>query len=291
MRRSGLLVACALLVLTNAVVLVGVAYNRRGEPEARLTLTERELRLGYEEKENTGLWLRLDTADVERWSATGPGWFDQKKLEEVGFDCGAPPADPYADLFYEKALPRRMYAVLEFDGEAWKSWIARREQEILNPAPGTYVPQTLEQRQKQLEAERTGHSRLFVVDVGLDPVALRGRYPDRSRYIVTGAVARLQLERSWDESTKTWKDARLEGSVSEILPSEIHVPLDRRSVLDEVRRAQYKKENPIGWIDYGGYAAYLPGPPRYRVILSYGRRLEPWIDDVEALAAPAVPGG
>src|SRR2546426_3273241 len=99
-------------------------------------------------------------------------------------------------------------------------------------------------RQKQLEAERTGHSRLFVVDVGLDPVALRGRYPDRSRFVVTGAVARLRLERSWDEDTKKWKDTRLEGSVSEILPSEIHVPLDSRKVLDEVRQAQLKKENP-----------------------------------------------
>ena len=291
MRRLGPLIACALLLLTNAVVLVGVAYNRRGEPEARLVLTERELRLGYEEKENTGLWLRLDASDADHWAAAGPGWFDQKKLEEIGFDCSVPPADPSAELFYEKALPRRLYAVLEFDGEAWKSWISRREQELLNPAPGTNVSQTLEQRQKQLEAERTGHSRLFVVDAGLDSVALRGRYADRSRYIVTGAVARLQLGRSWDESTKTWKGARLEGSVSEILPSEIHVPLDRRSVLDEVRQAQFKNENPIGWTDYGGYAAYLQGPPRYRVTLSYGRRLEPWIDDVQPLAASPATGG
>jgi len=290
-RRLGPLIACALLLLTNAVVLVGVAYNRRGEPEARLVLTERELRLGYEEKENTGLWLRLDASDADRWAATGPGWFDQKKLEEIGFDCAVPPADPSAELFYEKALPRHLYAVLEFDGEAWKSWISRRELELLNPAPGTSVSQTLEQRQKQLESERTGHSRLFVVDVGLDRVALRGRYADRSRYVVTGAVARLQLGRSWDETTKAWKGARLEGSVSEILPSEIHVPLDRRSVLDEVRQAQFKNENPIGWIDYGGYAAYLQGPPRYRVTLSYGRRLEPWIDDVQALATPPAPGG
>ena len=36
MRRLGPLIACALLLLTNTVVLVGVAYNRRGEPEARL---------------------------------------------------------------------------------------------------------------------------------------------------------------------------------------------------------------------------------------------------------------
>ena len=286
MRRLGPLLAAALLLLTNAVVLLGVAYNRRGEPESRVTLTERELRLGYQQKENTGMWLRLDTTDVERWAGAGPGWFGQKKLEEIGFDCSVPPSDKKAELFYEKALPRHVYAVLEFDGEAWTSWIARREQELLNPAPGTYVSQTLEQRRKQLETERTGHSRLFVVDVGLDPVVLRARYPDRSHFVMTGAVARLQLDKSWDESTKKWKDERLEGLVSEILPSELHVPLDRRTVLDEVKRAQIKKESPNTWMDYGEYAAYLERPPRYRVTLSYGRRLEPWIDDVQALAAP-----
>jgi len=277
--------------VTNTVVLLGVASNRRGEPEARLALTERELRLGYQEKENSGLWLRLDTTDVERWSAAGPGWFDRKKLEEIGFDCGVPPADPSAELFYEKALPRRLYAVLEFDGDAWKSWIAGRERDLLNPKPGTSVSQTLEQRRKQLEAERTGHSRLFVVDAGTDPAALRRRYPERSRFAITAAVARLQLERSWDESTKTWKDAHLEGFVSEILPSEIHVPLDSRKVLDDVRQASFKTENPGGWMNYAGYEGYLQGPPRYRVVLSYGRRLEPWIDEVGPLAAPPAPGG
>jgi uncharacterized protein DUF4824 len=284
-RRSGLFIACALLLLTNAIVLVGATYNRRGEPEARLVLTERELRLGYQEKENTGLWLRLETSDVQPFMADGPGWFDEKKLEEVGFDCGLAPTAPSAELYYEKALPRHVYAVLEFDGDAWKSWIARREQEVLNPPSGTLVsPQTLEERKKQLEIERAGHSRLFLVDVGRDPSGLRARHPDRARFIVTGAIARLQLRRSWDEATKTWKDVRLEGFVPEILPSEIHVPLDRRKVLDAVREAQFKKEGPGSWMDYGGYNAYIQGAPRYQVTLSYGRRLEPWIDDVQPLA-------
>jgi uncharacterized protein DUF4824 len=286
MRRLGPLLAATLLLLTNAVVLVGVAYNRQGEPEARVTLTERELRLGYQQKEDTGMWLRLDTTDAERWAAAGPGWFDQKRLEEIGFDCSLAPADKKAELFYEKALPRHVYAVLEFDGEAWKSWIARRERELLNPAPGTHVSLTFDQRKKLLEAERAGHSRLFVVDVGLDPAVLRSRYPDRSQIIVTGAVARLRLERSWDESTKTWKDERLEGFVSEILPSEVHVPLDRRQVLDDVKREQLKQENPNKWMDYGEYAAHLERPPRFEVTLTYGRRLESWIDDVQPLATP-----
>ncbi len=290
MRRAGLLLAGALLLVTNAAVLLGVAYNRRGEPESRLVLTERELRIGYEEKENTGLSLRLDTSDVERWAAEGPGWFDQKRLEEIGFDCSVAPADLSATLFYGKALPLRRYAVLEFDGEAWTSWIARREQELLNPPPGIFQGQTLEQRRKLLEAERAGHSRLFVVDVGRDPVELRRRHPDRKRFIVTEAVVRLELEGTWVEGSQTRKDARLEGVVSEILTSEIHVPLARRKVFDEIR-AQSRPAGQPGLIDYAGYAGYLQRPPRYEVTLVYGRRLEPWIDDVQPLAPPAPTGG
>ena len=40
-RARVLLVAVALIVVTNAVVLAGVAYNRSGEPEAVIRLTER----------------------------------------------------------------------------------------------------------------------------------------------------------------------------------------------------------------------------------------------------------
>src|SRR5207245_9835380 len=49
MRRAGLLSALALIVVTNAIVLAGVLSNRRGEPDAILTLTERELPLGWVE--------------------------------------------------------------------------------------------------------------------------------------------------------------------------------------------------------------------------------------------------
>jgi len=281
-RRSGPFVACALLLLTNVVVLLGVAYNRRGEPEARLVLTERELRPGYVEKENTELWLHLEATDVQPWGAEGPRWFDQKKLEEIGFDCSVPPADKSAEIVYEKALPRRVFAVLEFEGDAWKSYIARREQELLHPPPKSQSSRSLEDRQKELEAERRGHSRLFVVDVGRDREALRRRHADRSRYLVTAAVVRLNLRRSWDDETKAWKDVAPEGFVSEILPSQIHVPLGTRKVIDDLR-AKSAPDAQSTWVI--GYSGIIEGPPRYEVTLRYGGRLEPWIEEIRALPA------
>ena len=283
MRRRGLWAAIALLVLSNAVVLVGVARNRRGEPEARVMLTERELRIGADwQQENTGLWLELETGGIG-WRADGPGWFDRRKLQELGFDCGVDPSDKKAELLYAKALPKRRIAVLEYDGDAWKKWIAGREEELLHPKPDVPVTaETMEARRKELESERVGHSRLFVIDVGNDESELRRRYPDRAHHILADALVRLNLQRSWDEKTKTLKEAYLEGYVSEILVSSIHVPLEKRPVLDAIRR---QREKPAGvtfqtW--YGMYGA-LTAPPRYEVTLAYGRRLEPWIEEIRKI--------
>ena len=58
MKKYGLIAAIALIVLTNVVVLAGVAYNRSGEPDATVTLTERELNLAgswrLEDREDSG---------------------------------------------------------------------------------------------------------------------------------------------------------------------------------------------------------------------------------------------
>ncbi|HEU5182543.1 MAG TPA: DUF4824 family protein, partial [Candidatus Polarisedimenticolia bacterium] len=275
--------AIALLVLTNAVVLVGVARNRRGAPEARVTLTERELRIGADwEKENTGLWLALETGGAG-WQADGPGWFDRRKLQEIGFDCGIDPSDQKAELFYAKALPKRRIAVLEYDGDAWKKWIAGREEELLHPKPDVPVTaETMEERRKELESERVGHSRLFVIDVGNDASELRRRYPDRAHHILADALVRLNLQRSWDEQTKSLTEAHLEGYVSEILVSSIHVPLAKRPVLDAIRREQEKQAEAKLWASYGMYGV-LKAPPRYEVTLAYGRRLEPWIEEIRKI--------
>jgi len=283
MRRRGLWTALVLLVATNAVVLLGVARNRRGEPEARVRLTERELRIGADwEKENTGLWLELQTGGMG-WREEGPSWFDRKKLQEIGFDCGIDPSDEKAELFYAKALSKRRIAVLEYDGDAWKKWIAGREEELLHPKPDVPVTaETMEERRKELESERAGHSRLFVIDVGNDPSELRRRYPDRAHHILADALVRLNLQRSWDEQTKTIKNAYLEGHVSEVLVSSIHVPLEKRPVLDAIRREQQQPADLKLPTSYNMYGVPM-APPRYEVTLAYGRRLEPWIEEIRRI--------
>jgi len=294
MRRAGPLLAFALLLVTNAVVLVGVASNRRGQPDSSLVLTERELRPGYIEKENSGMWLRLDWSDTDNGWNREQGWFDRRKLEEVGFDCRLSVADPSAELRYGKALPLQKYAVLEFEGEAWRRWLAGEEQALRDLEQqverGTQAPKALEERRKAFESERAGHSRLFVVDVGKDAAELRRRYPDRSRHIVAGAILRLQYRKIWNDKTRAFGEPFLAGTVSELLVSTIHVPLDQRTVLDGILREKVGSAQPDGWTPpayaYGPFAA---ATPRYEVTLDYGRRLEPWIVRVRRLEAGQAP--
>ena len=85
MRRRGLLVAAALILVTNAVVLVEVARNRAGAPVETIQLTERELPLNFRGKEDTGVSVSLNG---RRFYSVGDdfSWLNQAKLEELGFD-------------------------------------------------------------------------------------------------------------------------------------------------------------------------------------------------------------
>lgn len=288
MRRAGLLLAATLLLITNAVVLAGVMWNRGGKPDARVTLTERELHPGWTSKENSGMWLTLDVSPSEAWRKNGPDWFDQKKLESIGFDCHVPAANPQADLFYAKTLPIQALAVLEYDGESWKRWIAAREEDLLRPRREDEAYQPIEERRKELERDRVGHTRLFVVDVGTSLLNLRQRYSDRARFIVVDAVLSLQLNKTWDEKEKAWKNPYLQGGVQQVLVSEIHVPRGRREILDAIIDEAQKNVKPGEAVPFSEFYAnsYWQGPPRFAVTLAYGRRLEPWVEEVKRLEVP-----
>src|SRR5512145_1067398 len=96
-RRHTLIAGLALIALTNAIALGGVAWNRSGEPESVLKLTQRELWQphGYGlAREEGGLQLSV------RWRALHadpevefygdfhgqPEWLNEAKLAALGFD-------------------------------------------------------------------------------------------------------------------------------------------------------------------------------------------------------------
>lgn len=267
-RHTRILIAGAALILAgNAAALIGVAYNRGGEPDAVIELSDRELTSPYSyrsSEENSGLALHLtwrSDRDVQSSfagiaSGGASPWLNKDKLAELGFDVSAPPQDPAAARRYEKALPRKAYVVLEFNGPAYQAAVQQRQTELSaaqtllanNPGKIEFV-ERVKSAQTQLDNEQHNHSRLFAVDVGPDRVSLRSRYPDRAQYLILPGQVRLAVT-----------DKELTGFITGLGVDTINVPLENRAAIaDGARHAHYT------------------------VRLAFGKRAEPWI--LEARAA------
>jgi uncharacterized protein DUF4824 len=291
-RRFG--ASAALVVLTNSFVLIGVGYNRSGEPEAEITLSEREVPLSYvafRSEENTELALRLHwQSPAHRWQALmfeprpGPDWFDQAKLEAVGYDCSLPFSDPLAELYYDKMLPREAFVVLGYGGQAWTHWLEEWERDKVFMAEqvnkGKRSKQELERFNDAYDRLPKTGSRLLAVDVGSDPIQLRQRYPDRKQFVIVRAKVRLFLVREGKtQSGERWP-VHLRGEVTQLLIDDIHVPFELRAVLDTLSRSEAERR----WTPHGPFVR--PGEvkdPRYGVTLRFGKRYEPWITVIRPL--------
>ena len=277
MRRAGPILAVAVVILANAVALVGVARNRAGTPEAEVRLTERELPLSPWTDENTGAFLQLE------WQRSFPGskietpWFDRAKLESLGFDCSYPAEGKDARERYGRMVPRSAYVVLEYDGPAWRRWLEAREAE---PEKKDALP----------ENARVSASRLVPIDVGRDPDDLRRLYPDRTRSLIVPAIVAPRWTRLEEHEGARGK-AVLSGRVQSILVSEVHVPKNLGTSLAALRAADTAVPEPVRARDGERRGPPVPqrrhAPPRYEVRLRYGARREPWVAGVSLL--PEVP--
>jgi Domain of unknown function (DUF4824) len=273
-RRHTLAAGLLLLAVTNAVALGGALWNRSGEPEAELRLTERELSVPYRwygNRENSGLSLRPvwrvlveDQARTSfyfsRYAGAGgaPGWLDRGKMEALGFDTSAPPARPGR---FEKQLAREVLLVLELDGATYRRALELTSEHVASELAKAVAPEdkTAEERRKNareaLEWETSRSSRLFVVDAGVDRDALRARYPDRARYaIVRGEVRPL---------SSVGGAGKASGYVAGVSVPSINVPLRLRNVFADAQLSEY------------GQAART----RVEATVAWGRRLEPWLAD------------
>jgi len=235
--------------------------------------------------------LRLHwKSPAHRWSVLvfeprpEPDWFDQAKLETVGYDCSIPLSDPSAEQYYDKMLPREAYVVLEYGGKAWTRWLAERERDKVFMAEqvdkGKRSKQDLERLNDAYnQLPRTG-SRLIAVDVGHDPVQLRRQYPERNQFMIVRAEVRLYLVREGRAQTGEHWPVHLRGEVTQLLIDDIHVPFELKTVLDTLARSEGEhRRGPHGPFARFGEAK----DPRYEVTLRFGKRYEPWITGIRPL--------
>ena len=278
-RTHTLIAGLGLLALTNAVALVGAAYNRSGEPEAKLRLTQRELQTPYRwygNRENSGLalsliWRVLNEPSTEteiynwRYAGTGgtPAWLDKAKMEALGFDTSAPAAssDLRGRIRYEKQLPREVLLVLEVDGPTYqrslalaKQYVARAEAKLASSPGDKNLGTRVNNAREALEWETDRNSRLFVVDAGLEPVALRAKYPDATRYAIVRGQVRPEIFGRNSEKVR--------GFVSGLSIESINVPFALRDVFGSAAQ--------LNNIDQRNKAPF-------ETTVAFGKQLEPWI--------------
>lgn len=282
-RRTALLAGLALILLTNAFALGGVWWNRSGEPDSVLALSERELRVvAGSRSENSGLALGLEWRAVPfdepdaafgawMWAdrANSPAWLDRDKMQALGFR----PA-PAADQPRRSAeRSREVLIVLELDGPVYHAhrerMQARAEREIALPGldpQNREFAQRAERAREYLDGE-AHRSRLFAVDAGLDLAELRAAYPDRSRHaIVRGELTPVQYPPSAKGP---------HGYIRLLRVGEVHVPFAHRALFESV---------PAGPRPIGGGAD--PDGPAFVAELAFGKRLEPWLRRIEPAGPP-----
>ena len=151
MRRIGLLIAAGLVVVANGMALLGVARNRASVLQ-RIELTERELPLAFEDKEDTGVDLRIEVGPQTDHDRV----FTDKKLAELGLD---------------PRLPRAVFVACEYDGPAWEHFLAGRHKG--SGENGRWIE---------------GESHLVIVDAALSPDALRARYGKDPKHVIFRAA-------------------------------------------------------------------------------------------------------
>jgi hypothetical protein len=271
-------VGAILLAATDAMVLAGAAYNRSGEPEAVLTLSERELSVagGQFESEGSGISLQMQwrlprpsrgkQGPVVDHGFAGIGgeaaWLDKAKLVELGFDVSRPNDTPEGQRYYDKQLPKDVFLVLEFNGPAHAGAIRAAEERLQeararaseNPKIKTFSG-GVELAAKALADEQSLNSRLFVVDTGRDSSALRAKYPDRKQYAIVAGRIRMASNR--------FLGSRPFGYISDLDMGKVNVPVSYAKVFESVPRQRSLRRTEAG--------------PRFEATIAFGKRLEPWL--------------
>ena len=244
-----LLAAAAVVCLTNVGALTLGALNRTGTADAEATLTERELRLVHD-SDSTATFLRI--MFVQRFDEAE--WLTCPKLETLGVSCAPPPPGSDMGRWYARQPERPAYVALEFDGPAWQSYrqAEKRRQEEARQTYKIAAPDTV-------DSLLDGYSRLVAIDADSDAGVLRGRYPDRHRYLIVEARVSIYGRVAPDGKAPT----RLSGTITRVSPPVINVPKPFSSVFASM--------------DASTYAPSAEHSPRYWVTLRYGRFHEPWI--------------
>lgn len=263
------LLLAGLVVLSNLVVLAGVAYNRSSMIQ-ELTLTERELPVPYwatrGDSENSQMSLRIDwqvaQEEVEDWSygrdlKVSPQTFNALALKPI--NC------PEQERRHPKSV--HAWVALEYAGPAYRQRLQQLEQALakLEGAEGEEGTSSRERYQRQLEQTRISDSRLYAVAVAPELEVLK---VSLGNSLEAHWFLPAELSAAGDCS-----DSRV--YINRLLSGDLYLPASQRDALAELNpRVAYQQQSE---------------PPRYIVDVAVGRRYEPWVNSVAACPESGCP--
>jgi hypothetical protein len=282
--RRFTLAGLAVIVAVNAIALAGALYNRSGEPESTLVLTDRELTIPYSDpdakRENTGLSVRLEWCAARShmrsrgedliYNGTGcydrsPRWLDSARLAAFGFDLDRDPRAAGSPEYYNRQRPRPAFVVLELAGPAYRAML--EEYRVLSAAADSArlaYPDSmpLQRRAKTAHDGFTSFerqsTRLFAVDAGPSLDELRARYPDRRVYAIVRGTVRPRV---------MFADLPIVlGEIRDVDPTRIHVPKQFRPGFEGLLpRSSYPRSRGSAQAQSREFT------------IAFGKRLEPWM--------------
>jgi hypothetical protein len=275
-------IGIGLIVLTNAVALGGVWWNRSPPADSTLHLSERELSLPWRSLrtgENSGLALDLRWRVVDRdtgellsafpYNGGSPAWLDGARMAALGFQVGDLQSDE-GRRRYLRQLPRQAILVLELDGPAWQRALAAARDHAERHGAAAEVnagskefAERAKRAKEALAREEHSNSRLFVVDAGTDARQLRQKYPDRTRFMLLNGTIRPFLRDHQREPTQPG------GRITRMDIGKLHVPHGLRDAFEALEAPERGE---------------LAGQNRFGATVSVGQRLEPWIVYVEPVS-------
>jgi hypothetical protein len=304
--RTALLAGLALIAGVNAIALGGVAWNR-GAEDARLALSERELRLPYtwrtEDGEDPGLSLQLDWRNQPLCPPGEPcpsydlgygqtRWLDADKLAALGFDV-APRPRPQDSQRSARAQEREVVLVLEFAGPAYVEYLEKRTAELRKAQekarhagePGDPVAEAARPVRGDLEAA-SASLQAAKNEVTSAAEQLRQAAREDSRlFAVDAGLDREALRRKYPDRqryafvpalvgyTPTWEAEKFiaQGRINRLLGEGINVPLPLARKL--------------GVPTYRNLDNSMPSN-KFVAQVAFGRRLEPWLLEISPAASP-----
>jgi hypothetical protein len=254
--RHYLLAGLGLIAALNLSILSGVWYNRSGEADSHLRLSERELPTASQgwRAQNSGLRLRLNWLKPQAEDPETGGHADLSSAQMLALGYPAQAACPSR---CPRQTARAVLLVLELDGPVYQQQIDRQRQHLAQAQQAqARVPDDAALIRRVKHAENALHqlehgSRLYLADVGLDRDTLRQRYPDRGRYAIVPGLVHPYANAA----------NGLSGNVSSLIQT-INLPHPWQAAIQRP----------------------APGPARYQVELAFGQRLEPWITHLAATA-------